>query len=278
MGVLNVGDHLKHRRRIQETQSEEYLYDDINNVEEAPMEPPAQEKKDSYRQRKPKSKPQSYYNHNYHKPRGVRSGRRYENNCFLLSLVDHEEIGDLEVTDFVHTTMSIFASLFNDPNKMQIWNDFAELPEEDQELYLVALRGEHAPAVEGEGIDREVSTEDERGCDQQDLFAQADESFLQIGKKLRSTLHKRRFPIKTLEEIERDVITWFESCPDGVLISNLPSSLDRLLTHVVCQYLRLISNSFKYKGSHLVEVECRHHRFSVPGLTLSQYLERKDIR
>ena len=40
--------------------------------------------------------------------------------CFLMSLVGPEELTELDVSNFVNTTMSMFATLFGDNEKMQV--------------------------------------------------------------------------------------------------------------------------------------------------------------
>ena len=41
--------------------------------------------------------------------------------CFLLSLVDHEEIGELEISDLVNTNTSVFATLLANDENMKVW-------------------------------------------------------------------------------------------------------------------------------------------------------------
>lgn len=41
--------------------------------------------------------------------------------CFLLSLVDHEEIGELDLSDLVNNNHSVFATLLTNEEKMKVW-------------------------------------------------------------------------------------------------------------------------------------------------------------
>ena len=41
--------------------------------------------------------------------------------CFLLSLVDHEEIGGLDLSDLVDNSQSVFATLFTNEENMKVW-------------------------------------------------------------------------------------------------------------------------------------------------------------
>lgn len=41
--------------------------------------------------------------------------------CFLLSLVDHEEIGELDFSDIVGNNKSMFATLLTNEENMKVW-------------------------------------------------------------------------------------------------------------------------------------------------------------
>ena len=40
--------------------------------------------------------------------------------CFLLSLVDHEEIGELDISDLVSNNTSVFAKLLSNEESMKV--------------------------------------------------------------------------------------------------------------------------------------------------------------
>ena len=42
--------------------------------------------------------------------------------CFLLSLVDHEEIGELDFSDMVGNKKSMFATLLTNEENMKVWS------------------------------------------------------------------------------------------------------------------------------------------------------------
>ena len=42
--------------------------------------------------------------------------------CFLLSLVDHEEIGELDFSDIVGSKQSMFATLLTNEENMKVWS------------------------------------------------------------------------------------------------------------------------------------------------------------
>ncbi|KAK3717078.1 hypothetical protein QZH41_009448 [Actinostola sp. cb2023] len=266
MGVLNITDHLKHRRRITE-ENADYTWEDNEVINDVPE--PAQPVRPSP-QRKHKLRPQYYLQTPSHKPKGNRSGRRYENTCFLLSLVDHEEIHELQLSDIVHKTMTIFSSLFEDPQKMKIWNDFANLPEEDQFGFFARRQ-----TCSEDNMSSGCLTADNRQETPCDLFAKAEKSYLNIDKKIRGTFQKKRFPLGGLELLETNLTSFLSDSPDAVILSNHPSSLDRMMVHALCQYLTLVCRSHNCTGIRLMEVESNQNSFEPPSILLSQYLKHK---
>jgi hypothetical protein len=70
----------------------------------------------------------------------------------------------------------------------------------------------------------------------------SEEKFKKIDKNIRNLL-SRQVAIDTLENYEEKLVSTFSILPDGVYISELPSSFDRLILHGVCQYLDLKSKS-----------------------------------
>ena len=42
--------------------------------------------------------------------------------CFLLSLVDHEEVGELDFSDIVSNKKSVFATLLTNEENMKVWS------------------------------------------------------------------------------------------------------------------------------------------------------------
>jgi hypothetical protein len=70
----------------------------------------------------------------------------------------------------------------------------------------------------------------------------SESSFQKIDKHIRGIL-KRQVAIDMLVNYEEKLIETFSVIPDGVYISNPPSSFDRLIIHGVCQYFDLNSKS-----------------------------------
>ena len=58
--------------------------------------------------------------------------------CFLLSLVDHEEIGELDFSDIVSSKQSMFATLLTNEENMKVWLLITQvLPVHDKTLSTV---------------------------------------------------------------------------------------------------------------------------------------------
>ncbi|XP_070562770.1 R3H domain-containing protein 4-like [Ptychodera flava] len=225
----------------------------------------------SRKQHVPKSpRPQSFM-----KEKGYKHARRYQNTCYLLEMVDYEEFGEVNINDFMASNQTVFGELLTNEESMEIWNDFINHPEEEQEVFLMSLEGKKekltksneeakADRAEGEITDKRL---------EHPAFT-PEQCFRRISGKLKALLHRRHLPKGTLETIEDDVLSWFTMSPDSVYVSVLPSSYDRLLLHAVCQYLDLHSMSADYEGTRHTEVVNNKKEFLPPDLKLSEFLER----
>lgn len=267
MGVLDVGVHLRHRRRHEENPADDPGWED--ELLNGPPPPPLQQNETPINRNRPHSRPVKYcHSHGHRNKKGRKPKRRYENTCFLMSLVDHEELEVQEISDFVNTTVSMFAELFTNNSSMKVWDDFVNLPEEEQEKLLSGTSSEQQHSSSG------CDTGEDRHLTQEELVASAEASFLMIDKKIRSTLSNKQFPLGSLKYFEEELVSCFSEDPDVVLVSLLPSSFDRLLVHGLCQYLKLVSSTGKFGRMRLLEIE-NDGRFVLPVLLLSQYLEQR---
>ncbi|KAL9950514.1 hypothetical protein ACROYT_G043023 [Oculina patagonica] len=276
MGVLNVQEQLRHRRSrdMVENYGNDHVWEE-EVLEPAPVQPPQQETNQRRHSRNRSQKNKIQYYNSKNNGRKVKTGnrpmRRHENMCFLLSLVDHEEIGEFDLSDLVNNNKSVFATLFTNEENMQIWNKFVSLSEEEQE---VIVAGKTKTAAVGKDIDR-GSTDDDRNIPtERDAVAVAEKSFNRIEGRIRGTLMNRRFPMGGLKHHEEEVISYFSVDPSAVMSSTVPSSFDRLLVHGVCQFLDLKSTSMDRNGNRIMEIENNHETFCIPSLLLSQYLEQ----
>ncbi|XP_068728158.1 R3H domain-containing protein 4-like [Montipora capricornis] len=275
MGVLNIQEHLRHRRNREGEESfEEELGLEDEFIEPTEVDLSQQE---AYRRRPARQKSQKskvhHYNNKYPERKvktGNRKTKRLENTCFLLSLVDHEEVAELDINDFVTSHCSVFATLLADAEKLKIWNEFVSLSEEDQEA---VIKQERERPIHVQEVNR-GNTHVENDVTERDAVAVAEESFYRIEKRLRRMLKNKRFPLGGLKHHEEELISYFSDDPSAVMISNLPSSFDRLLVHGVCQFLDLKSTSKNQNGNRIMEIANKQETFCVPLLLLSQYLEQ----
>ncbi|XP_072023932.1 R3H domain-containing protein 4-like [Amphiura filiformis] len=213
---------------------------------------------------------------------GVRKTRRHENTCFLLSLVENEEYGELEVslTDLV-TSQSAFEQLFENKESMEVWNEFVNRSGEEQERYLrdLSLNGVSEHNEKDKNNEKEAG--DTNGNDKKENVDMRTEHpahtpedcFLRINPKNRTMLQRRHLPKGSLETHEEELVSWFKDDPTSVFVSLIPSSYDRLLLHSVCQYLDLQSTSYDCDGQRQTRVENNHDSFDPPPMLLSRYLD-----
>ncbi|XP_074640538.1 R3H domain-containing protein 4-like isoform X2 [Tubulanus polymorphus] len=202
---------------------------------------------------------------------------------FLLGLVENEEYGEIDIFDFMEPSMSAFAEILCEKEKMKIWNDFLNYSEEDQEKVLKRSDEKNAAAnnekKSNDNLPEETTlsnTEEEW----EDLRIahpaySAEECFKRIDSNLKSILKRRHLPKGTLSYLEEEVTEFFTDWPTSVFISHLSNSYERLLLHAVCQYLDLISQSVVVNDQKQTEVENKYSYFHRPPMSLTNYLESR---
>ncbi|XP_038068204.1 R3H domain-containing protein 4-like [Patiria miniata] len=214
-----------------------------------------------------------------HKTGGHKRTRRYENTCFLLSLVDEADFGEVSISDFVESSQSVFEQLLSDRDSLEIWNDFMNRPEDEQEIFLQQVATKEVPKKETGKQEKEAGTavdkKDNKDDDKRTVHPAhtPEESFQRINSRLRTMLRRKHLPKGMLQNHEDDLVPWFTDDPGAVFISHINCSFDRLLMHAVCQYLDLQSISYDCDGRRQTKVENGQDYFSPPKLLLSQYLD-----
>ncbi|XP_028301018.1 R3H domain-containing protein 4 [Gouania willdenowi] len=195
--------------------------------------------------------------------KGKKSLRRQENSRFLANLLEKEECSkdDLEVCSSYPAIPSIFTEACTNGNYIEPWNDFMNCSGEEQERLLSLLEQEEA----------KKKNRDPRNVDPS---FNAQNCFQRIDRRLRTTLKRKQVPLGTLEVLEEDLLSFFNSQPRSVYLTSLTSSFERLLLHAICQYMDLVSASSDCKGKRQTEVVNRQEEFLPPQLLLSAYLEQ----
>ncbi|BFZ16801.1 hypothetical protein BsWGS_19840 [Bradybaena similaris] len=217
----------------------------------------------------------------YSRWKGVRRSRRLDNLKYLVNLQEKDdELVANDPSSTFEPSCSLFEELFDNPDKMEMWNSFVESSEEEQ-WKILNYRGLHdikedseeeaeaeAPAQTAE--DNWVMILDERS--DHPAFSPK-ECYSRVDRNLRALLKRRQLPMGMLANLEREIVTFFHDYPASVYISNVSSSFERMLLHALCQYLNLRSHSFDDNGSRKTQVENKHLQFRPPILLLTEYLQ-----
>lgn len=217
--------------------------------------------------------------------KGVKQARRCEHLRDLMSMV---EIDDIELDfDVFEPSVSAFAELFTEREKMKAWNDFVNSTEEEQAEFLKT----GVLHVEENGNQTEGDTENNNSGGLDDTWEcvprmcvtdkrcthpsfSAEECFLKLDKNIRTMLKRRQRPMGMLTWLEKEIVSFFLEWPTSVYISKLPSSYQRMMVHALCQYLDLHSKSFDADGLRQTQVENPHPSFTCPPVLLTEYLEQ----
>ncbi|XP_064606499.1 R3H domain-containing protein 4-like [Liolophura sinensis] len=211
----------------------------------------------------------------------VKQARRVENLRSILGLVEKEDL-EFDLSSIFEPSMSVFAELFMEREKMKAWNNFLNSSEEEQQAIIREGSGRRAMkkmTVEGKSSsDNSERLSNDKWEEIPDSRAghpafSAEECFARIDAKFRTLLRKRHLPKGTLAGLEADVVSFFSEWPSSVYVSEIPSSYERMLLHALCQYLDLSSRSYDHEEVRLTQVENKHETFNAPDVPLTQYIE-----
>lgn len=219
--------------------------------------------------------------HVYNRRTGAKQARRTDNLKDLINMVEKDDL-ELDFNVF-EPSMSVFAELFSEREKMQVWNDFVNSTEEEQIEILHRenrkLRksgsdnnGNDTARDEDDGFDTLEEIKDKRST--HPSFS-AEQCFQKLDRNIRMLLKRRQRPMGMLVGLEEDLISFFKEWPTSVYISSTATSYERMLLHALCQYLDLLSKSFDCDGSRKMQVENPESDFTPPPVLLTQYLEQQ---
>ncbi|XP_046849043.1 R3H domain-containing protein 4-like [Xenia sp. Carnegie-2017] len=207
------------------------------------------------------ARPQSHIKNTGRKAKGCCNSRKFENANFLAQMIECEDFGDLNIADFMVQSASAFEKVFQNESQLKRWNAFMNLKGEDQDQYLHEL---------SQGNDYKITVSQQTSSIQAD-FGIASKCFQNVEHKIKSTLKGRNISMSGLKYFEQELLYFFNQTQETVLISLIPSSMDRLIIHGICQYLNLSSQS---EPKNVIQVENQKSEFFPPNILLSQYLER----
>ncbi|XP_053393756.1 R3H domain-containing protein 4-like [Mercenaria mercenaria] len=215
--------------------------------------------------------------------KGQKQARRCDNLRELINMVEKEDI-ELDFNIF-EPSISAFAELFNEHEKMKAWNDFVNSTEEEQLEFLQGEAqhpGNHGSSEESndlEGNSSDLDSSWEKMDDKRSAHPSfsAEECFQRVDKNIRTMLKRRHKPMGLLVSLEEEIVNFFKEWPQSIYISKLSSSYERMMLHALCQYLDLISKSYDCDGLRQTQVENPQPEFTVPQVLLTQYLEQSQM-
>ncbi|GFS56264.1 r3H domain-containing protein 4 [Trichonephila clavipes] len=188
--------------------------------------------------------------------------RRVDNCNYLLSLAEPEEVQELSIQDFIPETESVFTQLFTNRDKIEIWNDFINCAQDNEEWFKRNSGGNEI----------ENDAEDLRSKHPAHLTTSC---FQRIDNDIRSLLKKKRVPLGALMNLEQELITFFVNRPTSIYHCQLESSFQRLMIHALSKYMDLSSLSYNRNGNRWTRVKNKHQDFYIPTILLSSYLENR---
>ncbi|CAF0830465.1 unnamed protein product [Adineta ricciae] len=219
------------------------------------------------------------------KSQGNRQSRRHENMCFLLNLARDldEDFAEISINDLVETTISAFAQLLLNKNKMKFICSLTRATDKKSKKKKSKLDTTSNSCSSDDTLESFVlvenrTTTNDNQCERlAHLQEEATTCYRRIDPNIRSTfksmLKRHHLPFDRISWFEDDVIPFFKENADSVYLRDLNNSFDRMLLHAVCQYLNLISKSFTRDGERYTQVENRRIEFVPPIILLSEYVK-----
>ncbi|XP_047480945.1 R3H domain-containing protein 4-like [Penaeus chinensis] len=235
--------------------------------------------------------------HNHHQRRrtGARKTRRADNAQALQTLVEDDQEGVNDDMDVAPNSEGIFTKLFNDCDKMRIWQYFISLSEDRQEHYLntICKRKENARSsgIGGVSFTQRVKNIEKGKIEEpleEDGFTvippmsdcrnmhpayTTEQRFWEVKPQLRKMLKGRQFPVGILKDLEDEIVELFTVDPTTVYITQELNSFQRLLVHALCEYNLLSSKSSTMTNVRRTKVENKADCFHAPEVSLNQYIE-----
>uniref|UniRef100_A0A5S6QAR8 R3H-assoc domain-containing protein n=1 Tax=Trichuris muris TaxID=70415 RepID=A0A5S6QAR8_TRIMR len=196
---------------------------------------------------------------------GSRKMRRLENAAFLLGLASEEDVC-LDWSDLIPSSESAFTKLLSDSEKLTIWYDFVEQPEEVQMEILNAYEKKcnHFASCQtnASSLDSSAGGEELR--------------FQHLDDGLRDVLLCQWPSWNKLEKFEEELVDYFASKPSGIWKTVIKDSFDRLMLRAVSQWLFLQCLSFfDRRGKRRTCVRNSKEVFQAPRERLSAFVRRK---
>jgi len=261
MGVLNKLGPLQEPEDARGLHSVTWVDDSVPAEPESPTSPTQERKTKSSR----KQRTSSYDFRDSgvdSRRKGCRHQRRKENLSDLLANIGCLE--DLDDDVFApEESNSSFSELFLDHEKMNAWQQFVGLSEDNQQRFL---DGEKSEKLE-----------------QLPKNLKGSENFERMDKKIQDMVRSKVLAQELLEYYETDILKHFNESKVGseaggdffeegsVMVMDIESSYHRLCIYGLCQYMKLQVSTTKQCDTSLLEIQSNDLRWSAPDPLLTKY-------
>ncbi|KAL1285059.1 R3H domain-containing protein [Trichinella pseudospiralis] len=169
--------------------------------------------------------------------------RRYENTRMLLSLFPQDDICFDVCFENLAEYQSVFSQLFTDPEKMNLWNNFVEMSEEEQ----AAILGEKCEGRKRwencwnrNNNSKEIAKTEKK---LNDAIDSQDERYANVDSRMKAALGVGDLYADQLEAFEHELTEHFTKLPKVKCVKWVKLNSDRMLLHAASQWLFLKSQS-----------------------------------
>ncbi|EGT49400.1 hypothetical protein CAEBREN_08558 [Caenorhabditis brenneri] len=220
---------------------------------------------------------------------GMRKWRRVEHARIMLSFTDLEDICE-DGSDIATPPTTAFDKLFNDKENMRLWNEFCSRDETEQRRILNGtsklMKTPDTPTTStGLGATTSKSPSGKtstKKVQKRSSPYSTSACFDRIDLKCRMMLCSKKVNWAFVDFLERELRTIFridasnQQDKEAIFTGHYPSSSDRLLAHIVAQWLGLSSQSITDPSLKERVTEFRNRRPLIPPQsTLIEFMERR---
>ncbi|CAI2346903.1 unnamed protein product [Caenorhabditis sp. 36 PRJEB53466] len=215
---------------------------------------------------------------------GARKWRRIENARILMSFTDLEDICE-DGSDICSPVTTAFDKLFSDKESMKIWQEFCAKDEVEQRRILNGTstleKSDDVPTTStGVGAASPLNCSGKSPSKKPISPYSGSACFDRIDSKSRIVLFGKKVNWAFIDFLERELRNVFridyrnKQDTDAIFIGHYPASSDRLLAHIVAQWLGLSSQSITDPWTKERITEIRNCRPMIPPQTsLIDHLE-----
>uniref|UniRef100_A0A1Y1L998 R3H-associated N-terminal domain-containing protein n=1 Tax=Photinus pyralis TaxID=7054 RepID=A0A1Y1L998_PHOPY len=157
-------------------------------------------------------------------------GRRKQRMLFNHLRIVDEEVEDSDYFQLMEDYKTPFARVLGDADALRQWNEFIELPEEEQRQ-LTELVPNIQPIQSGK----------------------RDNLRPKLSSRIKRAIKiKKDLSLDMVQTIENGLVDYFLCSPEGIFVSTPPTSFERLLLHAIANYHHLKSISKVFVSFYMV--------------------------